>query len=231
MNELDYSEKRRYARAISAVRAGVLCHRWQGLRTFELTTRAGDDNSWETFKVHFRKLVRELRRLDMPIEYCGAPELSPQRGLLHLHGIMVGGFIPHGKLSELWGKIHNAPIVYIRDVRGVHGIIEYIVKHTVKQYVDGGRGRLLISKGWLPKGWELVQKLLVKRGLMYEGVMGKKIWADNRERYEKWCGGHKIAFNLGPTLFSAEMEVIRCRMGDSDWADLSEYGESADRAI
>jgi len=91
----------------------------------------------------------------------------------------------HRILSDYWGAIHGAPVVWVQDIYSFEGLMLYNVKHALKNYVnlEFGYLRMLKSKGWLPVGWKQVVKLLVKWALEHRA----KFNAEDVENYLEWA--------------------------------------------
>ena len=194
-NENEDKNKRRWARAMNRACSGVWGVDKNHLKTFELTTRQGDDQTWARMTKDFKNWVRAMRDRGYKFEYIASPEYSPKNHLLHLHGVMrTEQIIPHKVMSEQWDRIHGAPIVYIKKVRSEKGAIRYCVKHMLKEYPEavGFKGRLLVSGGWPPKNAGLVRKVLVRWALERVDVYGKHYWAVMNDMYKRWCMGEQL---------------------------------------
>jgi len=176
--ELSRKEKKRYALAMRRVDYGVWGHRVSKFYSVTLTTRKGDDNSVEKFVKDYKKLVMMIRKLGIKFDYCGCFEHSPERGLLHWHGLfrVNGAFFKlykgdikdmkrvrvgerwhseHMKanrraLGDMWLECHNAFAVEIDSVQKMDYMTEYINKHMVKDYLASSeiRNKFLVSRGW-----------------------------------------------------------------------------------
>lgn len=163
--------KRRYAQVCTRIEAGLYNGGIKGLKRFELTTAEGTDNSWLKFQSDFNLLVKALRKNYPDIEYIAVPEVSPGKGLLHIHGIMrTNSYIPQKELSRLWAEIHGAKIVYIKQVKTLEIARKYITKHMVKNMkncTDFG-GKILGSRGWARQDWSEARDMLRHMAKRYD---------------------------------------------------------------
>jgi hypothetical protein len=183
--ELTHGEKVKYAMAMRRLNLGFWGYPLSVLRAIHLTTKEGNDNTTKVFARDLRKLVGGYRAEGYDIDYDGALEYTPQKGLLHWHGLLriKGGYFPVSRrmLGDKWNEIHGAFAVQIKAVNNNKELREYIVKHIIKEFLgeDGNiRNKFLFSKGWMRGGWKEVE------GLAKTWVLGGKpaIWMDR----EKW---------------------------------------------
>lgn len=207
------SAKRRYARACDRVLSGVLGRDVEKVKEITLTTRYGEDNSWVRMRKDVGKLVRELRKRGVEMEYCLAPELSPGRGLMHVHGVVYlrKGDVSLFEVQVLWAEVHGATQVSFKAPGSVEKVKKYMVSHMFKAYdqVDWFGGRMLVSRGWMPEGWQFVSKVLngwaVERDRPEDG---RAIWDARNEMYRRWLWREKIVVRVGGAWF------ILLRKGD-----------------
>jgi len=173
-------------------------------RKIVLTTREGNDNTTKVFTRDLRKLISRFRAERYEVEYNGAFELTPGKGLLHWHGILriKGGYFPITRrmLGDMWNEIHGAFVVLIETIDTGEQLKEYILKDIMKQYLDEAyiddnftRNKFLTSRGWMRKGWKEVEgiaKAWVLAGLDLQWMDREKwslvneimlVWAEKRE--------------------------------------------------
>lgn len=201
--ELTHSEKMKYAQAMRRLNLGLWGYPLSTLWQIHLTTREGNDNTTEVFARDLRKLILWFRGMGYDVQYDGALEYTPEKGLLHWHGILrvKGGYFPITRrmLGDKWNEIHGAFVVKMKCVNSGSELKKYILKHIMKQYLgeeDEVRNKFLFSKGWMRLGWkeaEAVAKEWATGGLgaMY---MNKERWKLVSEIMEAWAKKEKHMF-------------------------------------
>lgn len=190
-------------------------------------------NEWRFMKQDLRELRRRLKKEGYLHESCFTPELTPINALLHLHGFMrflerVSSAELHSVLSRLWGQIHDSPVVWVKDLYSVNGVMAYDLKDAVKNYASAEvfGGRVLCSKGWLPTGWRKVIKVMVRWYLenrypdwvqtahdidVYVDKTGyEKVWMAKEilnDYIWRWCNGEdiRLEFSGGETIISGNL--------------------------
>jgi hypothetical protein len=202
--ELTHNEKAKYAVAMRRLNLGYWGYALSTLRAVHLTTREGNDNTPEVFARDLRKLVGSFRAEGYELEYDGALEYSPQKGLLHWHGLfrIKGGYFPVTRrmLGDKWNKYHGAFVVKITPVNTNKELREYVVKHILKEYVgedDRIRNKFLFSKGWMRGGWKGVEgiaKLWVLDGKS-PLWMDKERWDLVNEVVQAWAEKRTVEFS------------------------------------
>ncbi len=82
-----------------------------------LTSQKNDPetNNAEAIKRDFQKLVKRWRRRGQ-FEYMGVIERG-KGGMVHIHVVGYGDFIPQEEISRWWQDVHGAKITYIESVR------------------------------------------------------------------------------------------------------------------
>jgi len=215
-SNLPLKERRRYAKASRAFELGLWGHSLELIKGVELTTRGDYRNNWANVVQDNRDLRKAMRKEGILSEDCFAAEISPKHHLLHLHGF-YRLFEPkqsaelHKILSDKWGRLHGAPVVWVQDIYSVEGLIKYNLKHALKNYstLEFGNMRLLKSHGWLPENWKKVQGVLVKWALEHGSqwsmeddpyglfeVGGREYvpfaWEVMTDYLRKWCCGEII---------------------------------------
>jgi hypothetical protein len=201
--ELTHRERAKYATAMRRLNLGYWGYPVSTLRAIHLTTREGNDNTTEVFARDLRKLIGSFRAEGYDVQYDGALEYTPGKGLLHWHGLLriKGGYFPVTRrmLGDRWNEFHGAFVVKMTAVNTNKELREYITKHIMKEYVGEDaaiRNKFLFSKGWMREGWKVVEgiaKLWVLGGLsaMY---MDKDRWALVNEIMQAWAEKKNAVF-------------------------------------
>jgi hypothetical protein len=142
---LDKKGKRRYAKSINRIESGTYGEKPSLFFKIDLTTREGDDNTPERLKRDIKKLMVDMR-VEHDIEYVFAIGETPDKGLVHTHGLLrvKGGFLKlydgdvkdnrnkwrdnryqlHSEhidanrkaLGDMWNRIHGAFVVQLQPV-------------------------------------------------------------------------------------------------------------------
>jgi len=113
-----------------------------------MTLTAGPDSP-EDINNSFAILVKRLRRYSGSFEYVRVKETTI-KGKPHLHILFRGSYIPHSWLSNAWLEIHNAPIVYLQEVKGTRShMAGYLIKYLGKEVAS----RFNCSSGWVFRGF------------------------------------------------------------------------------
>lgn len=97
----------------------------------------------------FRLLVKQLRRRQGSVEFCGVRATGSRSGVMHVHVVMDMGYLAGGQaeLSRLWKGLTGYGVVDIREVKST-SVVEYIARQVSGYVADQGTGRVLKSKGW-----------------------------------------------------------------------------------
>ena len=201
--QLTHSEKMKYAMAMRRLNLGCWGYPLSTLRQIHLTTKEGNDNTTKVFARDLRKLVCSYRAEGYDVEYDGALEYTPGKGLLHWHGLfrIKGGYFPVSRrmVGDAWNKYHGAFVVQIKPVKSGDELKKYITKHIMKEYLgeaEAIRNKFLFSKGWMREGWkevEIIAKTWVLGGLdsIY---MSKERWNLVNEIVLAWAEKRKAMF-------------------------------------
>lgn len=165
---VDKRLKKKYARAMEKFRWGIWGQDMNMIVEIVLTTKEGVKNSWKDIVRDNRHLREGMRKDGYKYDDCLCGEVTPLKGLHHLHGLVrfrekVDLYEFNRKLSERWELYHGAKIVYVSPVYYLKGLLNYNVKHILKNYVENpfSRVRILRSKGWLPEGYKEDRKSVV----------------------------------------------------------------------
>lgn len=188
LTNLTKAEKRKYALANRRFDYGI----WGYLPTlfFEvtLTTRErdmlpgikGNKKVATKFGKDNQRLMKWIESSGYEVEYCGCFEFTPQKHLLHWHGIwrVKGGFLKlykgdvkdinntwtdneghkHSKhidantkaLGDKWNELHDSFSISLGQVSNMDALQAYIKKHIIKDYLNQG---IIRNKFLVSKGW------------------------------------------------------------------------------
>lgn len=117
-------------------------------------------SSWQPLRAKVRKLALTLRTAGYHLEWAWVVELGDKTGMIHVHALQHGDYIPQDELQDAWGRI-----VHISRIHDVDQAARYTTKHaaaravsyTMKQAawrldehldLNGGRG-VHLSRGYL----------------------------------------------------------------------------------
>jgi hypothetical protein len=229
--------RRRYAKAKAVFEAGIWAARKvEFLFSIMIGSMAGVRNSYVELRQDNRNMRKELAKMGLEYADCFCGELSPDShefrkrdgtigvtagNLWHLHGFFrFAEFIEaadlHSVLSPLWGKIHGSEVVNVKVETDFKKAIKYSVKDAVKHYCseDNVLKRLLMSSGWLPRGYREVDKVLNRWALLHrydweneesmpdQGYAPRLeyipyVWEQKRDYVRRWCQGESIMLDFG----------------------------------
>lgn len=136
-------------------RAAVIA--WAKPTRFATFTNAPTE--WQPLRQKVRRLTMNVRRAGYRVEWAWTVERGDNTGMIHVHALQHGEFIPQAELQAMWGAI-----VDIRRVRGRVGAANYAMKEAamvagyamkngvaaLDEHLDlnGGRG-MHMSRGYL----------------------------------------------------------------------------------
>lgn len=117
-------------------------------------------SSWQPLRARVRKLALRLRAEGYQVEWAWTVEAGSRTGMIHVHALQHGDYIPQRVLAGLWGR--RVDIRRISDVAGAakyttkhasRRVVGYTMKHTgddLQRHLDlnGGRG-VHLSRGYL----------------------------------------------------------------------------------
>jgi len=234
--ELTHGERMKYAMGMRRINLGVWGYPISTLKAIHLTTREGNDNTTGVFARDLRKLIGGWRIEGYDVQYDGALEYSPGKGLLHWHGILriKGGYFPITRrmLGDRWNECHGAFVVQIKPVGNKAELSDYIIKHILKEYVgeeDGIRNKFLFSKGWMRAGWKEVEGIaklwvLGGRDTIY---MDRRKWNKVNEIMLAWAEKRTVLFTGeivdGERTGYVWMEMGRIYEAVGGWLEPSDY--------
>ncbi|MBA7710031.1 hypothetical protein ES703_118959 [subsurface metagenome] len=162
----DTSARKRFKRMYHRVRSGL--ERKGNVRLLTLTT--SESARTQDFQRDFRKLIMRLKRRGLVTDYIRCPEKT-KSGLRHDHILFRGSYIEQAYLSQLWGQIHNSPVVDIRRVYGRHRLACYLANYLAK----APSGRYSYSWAWVWKGfaksWRFLKLCSRRTGQDYKALL------------------------------------------------------------
>jgi hypothetical protein len=107
------------------------------------------DGTAKDLRDGWNELARRVRKAYGQFEFCGVLAYSPT-GLPHIHAVFSGPYIPQQWLSDEWGAISGAPVVWVSVVREADGVAGYVRRNAISYVAgQGGSARLVMSDGWL----------------------------------------------------------------------------------
>lgn len=121
------------------VRARLVTERCRTVEHPRFLTLTNAPDDWQQRRCQVRDLARRLRSDGLETQWIWVTERGHKTGMVHVHAIQWGDYIPQAQLQELWGGRR----VDIRSAQPRHG--EYISKSAgkVASYVSkGGRDDL-----------------------------------------------------------------------------------------
>ena len=125
---------------------------------YRFVTLTSSLNSKRRAQDSWRVLKERLRRRGLLEAYFCVPEFT-ESGLVHLHLIFRGSYIPQKLLSKWWDEIHQAPVTYIRLIRFTRKAVARYVSKYVSKDLDF---RWSCSWNWVWKGfcrsWEQLKR-------------------------------------------------------------------------
>lgn len=83
--------------------------------------------NWQQRRQKVRDLRRLLRRRGFRWEFAWSTELGSETGMVHVHGLQHGDYVPQAVLQDVWGAI-----VDIRAVRTPRGAAGYALKEAAR---------------------------------------------------------------------------------------------------
>jgi hypothetical protein len=87
--------------------------------------------AWEKTTTQVPELCRQLRKTRGECEYLRVCELH-QSGMPHYHAMLRSNFIPQRELSQIWGDLTGAPVVYIAKIDQTFSSFRYLTKYLTK---------------------------------------------------------------------------------------------------
>lgn len=121
------------------VRARLITARCQDFAHPRFMTFTNAPADWQERRSQVRDLARRMRANGYRTEWIWVTERGKKTGMVHVHAVQVGDYVPQEELQDLWGGRR----VDVRTAQPRHG--EYISKSASKvaSYVSkGGRDDL-----------------------------------------------------------------------------------------
>lgn len=87
--------------------------------------------AWEKTSQMLPEACRIIRKERGECEYLRVTELH-QSGYPHYHALLRSSYIPQRLLSETWGKLAGAPVVWIAKIDSSFSSFRYLVKYLTK---------------------------------------------------------------------------------------------------
>jgi hypothetical protein len=139
-------EKRCFHRISSGCK--VAFYQKKRLRCITLTS-SDVANTENDISRDVKVLIQRIRRKYPDFEYIRINVLKDNRW--HVHMLYKGSFMPVRWLKYQWSVLHQSPIVYITEMDGSYGLVNYFAR----QYLASQEGELTYmsySQGWLFRG-------------------------------------------------------------------------------
>jgi len=146
------SQKRLYQRVLSGFECAKKGRDF--VRVMTLTTAAGGPNDIHS---SFEMLKKRIRRQFGRFEYVAVKEHTKE-GLIHLHLVYRGQFIPQTWLSQNWYDVYRARVVWIAKLYSWK-----FAKHLARYFIKEGFGRYWMSWGWVYRGFVKDWQIIVSR--------------------------------------------------------------------
>ena len=104
-------------------------------------------------------LIKRIRRKYPDFEYLKINVLKD--GRWHVHMLYKGSFMSFRWLKYQWSVIHHSPIVYITEMDGSYGLVNYFARQYLASQ-DGEFTYMSYSQGWIFKGCVRVWKEVLR---------------------------------------------------------------------
>lgn len=250
---MEKEERSKYARGINKIQLGVWGFKTDRIYSIHLTTRLGDDNSTARFGKDFRKLIRWMRSLGYKVEYCFAMGLTPEKGLLHGHGLirfggssikLYDGAVRSSKtwrdgknklhskhidgnrraLGDKWNQCHGAFSVDLAGFYGKETFEKYITKHIMKDYINAS----MIRNSFLMSfGWKRkgYENIITEVKDFWEQGTGNWLGTDGWRLANKAVKAYCERTNL---LFTTSFGGLFMTRGKCSW-DLYDFNKEGGR--
>lgn len=102
---------------------------WARPTRFVTLTQAPDD--WQRLRQKVRKLRHRLTRDGYQVEWAWVVERGSRTGMIHLHALQHGSYLPQRYLQDRWGAI-----VHIRRISDTGAAVRYTTKHAAARVVS-----------------------------------------------------------------------------------------------
>jgi len=154
--EWSRKQKRAYHRALSGLEVAHALN--EHVRFITLTS---SPDSPENIHNSFSKLVKRIRRQFGQFEYFAVKETTAS-GLVHIHLLYRGPYIPQDWLSSAWAEIHQAPVVWIKEVNLKRDSKKKIASYLVKYLAKNPLGRFWASWNWVFRSFVRFWKMVIE---------------------------------------------------------------------
>ena len=153
--EWSRKQKRAYHRALSGLEVAHALN--EHVRFITLTSSLSSPSD-----IHrsFSKLVKRIRRNFGHFEYFAVRETTAS-GLIHIHLLYRGPFIPQEWLSNAWAEIHQASVVWIKHVDLKRDSKKKIASYLVKYLAKDPLGRFWASWNWVFRGFVWFWRMII----------------------------------------------------------------------
>lgn len=108
------------------VRARLVTERCKSVEHPRFITLTQAPEDWQQRRAQVRDLARRLRSIGIRTEWIWVTERGHKTGMVHVHAVQHGDYVPQRQLEELWGGRR----VDIRAAAARHG--EYISKSAAR---------------------------------------------------------------------------------------------------
>lgn len=130
---------------------------WAEPQRFVTLTQAPAE--WQALRQRVRKLCLRARNDGYRVEWAWTVEKGSQTGMIHVHALQHGDYIPQRRLQDLWGRrvdiraIKTATGAALYSLKEAQRVAGYATKGARSNLVEhlalnGGRG-YHISRGYL----------------------------------------------------------------------------------
>lgn len=92
---------------------------------------ASPEEAWRKTSPQLPELCKLVRTERGECEYLRVTELH-ESGWPHYHALLRSSYIPQRRLSDIWGKLTGAPVVWIAKIDKSFSTFRYLVKYLTK---------------------------------------------------------------------------------------------------
>lgn len=102
---------------------------WARPTRFVTLTQAPDD--WQRLRQKVRKVRLKIASDGYEVEWAWVVERGSRTGMVHLHALQHGSFVPQRYLQDRWGAI-----VHLRRISDTGAAVRYTTKHAARRVVS-----------------------------------------------------------------------------------------------
>lgn len=102
---------------------------WAEPERFLTLTQA--PTNWQSCRQRMRKVALNLRTAGYSVQWAWTVERGKQTGMVHVHALQHGDYIPQRTLERIWGRR-----VDIRRIHDTDGAARYTTKHAGRRLVS-----------------------------------------------------------------------------------------------